>query len=142
MKYHHALMLSCTLFSLPGWAVTLINSDEAKAPPAAYVPATRGIFRGPGVKVSSPDTSMAVPRTFDLRVVFEPRGESRIDPAATRMVYLKATPVDLLPRVKASASGLTLEGAEVPPGEHFIQISVQDSEGRVTNSLLHLNVVK
>lgn len=142
MKCIHALMLSCAVLSLPVRAVTLINSDEAKYPSTSVMPATRGIFRGPGIKLASPDTSVAVPSTFNLRVVFEPRGDARIDPAATRMVYLKATPVDLLPRVKASETGITLEGAEVPPGEHFIQISVQDSEGRVTNSVLHLNVVK
>lgn len=142
MKHIHVLMLSCALLSLPVRAVTLINSDEAKSPSATFIPATRGIFRGPGIKLASPDTSAAVPSTFNLRVLFEPRGDTRIDPAATKMVYLKATPVDLLPRVKSSASGIILEGAEVPPGEHFIQISVQDSEGRVTNSVLHLNVVK
>ena len=52
--------------------------------------------------------------------------------------------MDLLPRVKAglSAGGIELAGAEVPPGEHQIRVTVQDSEGRQSSTVLQLNVVK
>lgn len=47
-------------------------------------------------------------------------------------------------RVKAglSAGGIELAGAEVPPGEHQIRVTVQDSEGRQSSTVLQLNVVK
>lgn len=137
------LLVACFL-SAPAWSFTLIKNDEAKLPSASGVLATRGISRGPGVKVVTPDPAAAISSPFNLKIAFEPRGGARIDPAATRVTYLKATPVDLLPRVKSGLSeqGLVLEGAETPPGEHAIQISVQDSEGRVTNTVIQLNVVK
>lgn len=144
MKRMHLFFLAATLVSAPGWAFTLIKNDEAKQPPAGGVLATRGISRGPGVKVVSPDPSASVTSPFNLKVVFEPRGGAKIDTSAVKVTYLRATPVDLLPRVKAGLTeqGLALEGAETPPGEHQIQISVQDSEGRVTNTVVQLNVVK
>ncbi len=126
-------------------AVTLIKSDEAKLPAATGVLTNRGISRGPGVKIVSPDLAQnSVTSPFDLRINFESRGGVKIDPAATKVLYLKSKPVDLLPRIQPalSESGINLQQAEVPPGEHTIQITVQDVDGRVTNTFLQLNVVK
>lgn len=144
MKQLRILALAATLASAPAWAFTLIKSDEAKLPPAGNLLATRGISRGPGVRLPAAEQTTGISSPFSLKVAFEPRGGVKIDPAATTVTYLKASPVDLLPRVKSGLSeqGLTLEGAEAPPGEHAIQISVRDSEGRVTHAVLLLHVVK
>lgn len=131
------------LISFSAQAFTLIKADEAKLPAAAGALNTRGITRGPAIKVLTPDLA-ALSSPFELKLAFEARGGAKIDPAATKVTYLKATPVDLLPRVKSglSETGLVLPGAETPPGEHQIQISVQDSEGRTTQTVITLNVVK
>ena len=144
MKSFHTILLSAALLSTPSWAFTLIKNDEAKLPPAAGALATRGISRGPGIKVVTPDVGGQVSSPFNLKVVFEPRGGAKIDVAATKVTYLKATPVDLGPRIKPGLSeqGISLDGAEVPPGDHAIQLSVQDSEGRVTNTVIQFSVVK
>lgn len=137
-------LLAAALASPAAFSVTLIKADEAKLPAASGVLATRGISRGPGVKLLSPEPAATVASPFSLKIAFEPRGGAKIDPAATRITYLKATPIDLLPRVRPGLSeqGIVMENAEVPPGEHAIQISVQDSEGRVTNTVIQLNVAK
>jgi len=135
--------LAGLLFALSAEAVTLIKADEAKLPAGAGVLATRGITRGPAIKVLTPDlANLSSP--FDLKVAFEARGGAKIDPAATKVIYLKAKPVDLLPRVKTglSENGLDLPGAETPPGEHQIQIIVQDTEGRSSQVVMTLNVLK
>lgn len=140
-----ATMALLGLISGPAAAVTLIKDEEARLPAPAGGLVTRGITRGPGVKMLSPDPAAgAVKSPFNLKVSFEPRGGARIDPASVSVTYLKATPVDLLPRVKAglSAGGIELAGAEVPPGEHQIRVTVQDSEGRQSSTVLQLNVVK
>lgn len=140
-----ATMALLGLLSGPAAAVTLIKDEEARLPAAAGGLVTRGITRGPGVKMLSPDPAAGpVKSPFNLKVSFEPRGGARIDPASVSVTYLKATSVDLLPRVKAglSAGGIELAGAEVPPGEHQIRVTVQDSEGRQSSTVLQLNVVK
>lgn len=140
-----ATMALLGLLSGPAAAVTLIKDEEARLPAAAGALVTRGITRGPGVKMLSPDPAAGpVKSPFNLKVSFEPRGGARINPASVSVTYLKATPVDLLPRVKTglSAGGIELAGAEVPPGEHQIRVTVQDSEGRQSSTVLQLNVVK
>ena len=124
-------------------AEILIKESEAKLPPAPVTaPATRAITRGPGIRVVSPEGAVVSP--FPLRVVFEPRGGAKIDLSSVRMTYLRTPNVELVDRVRGGLSekGIDLATAEVPPGEHQIRLTVQDSEGRQTSTLLNLNVVK
>jgi hypothetical protein len=60
------------------------------------------------------------------------------------LTYLRSPSVDLTERVKAGLSekGIDLKVAEVPPGEHQIRVSVQDSDGRQSNVVLNLNVTR
>jgi len=133
------------VLSFEATAATLINDSEAKLPAPAKVVATRAITRGPGIKVVSPDVSAEkVASPFPLRIAFEPRGGSKIDLSSVKLTYLKTPSVELLDRVKGGLSekGIELASAEVPPGEHQIRVTIQDSEGRQTSTILNLNVVK
>ena len=126
-------------------AFKLIKDEEARLPAAHPAPASRGITRGPGIKLMAPDAAAgSVKSPFNLKLAFEPRGGAKIDPASVKVSYLKATPVDLLDRVKGGLSeeGIELSGAEAPAGEHPIQVSVQDSEGRKTTAVFKLSVTK
>jgi hypothetical protein len=57
---------------------------------------------------------------------------------------MKSPIVDLTPRMKGaiSVNGIDFTKAEVPPGAHAIKITVKDTEGRETNSVLNLSVSK
>jgi hypothetical protein len=139
------LALGLLSASLSCHAVKLIKDEEARLPAANPAPSTRGITRGPGIRLLAPDAAAgAVKSPFNLKLAFEPRGGAKIDPASVKMTYLKATPVDLLDRVRTglSAGGIELAGAEAPPGEHPIQVTVQDSEGRKTTTVITLSVAK
>lgn len=133
------------LLSLNLPAVELITAKEAQLPPASGALNTRGIARGPGIKVLSPDPAAAEIRSpFDLKIQFESRGGKKIDPATVKLTYMKATAVDLTPRLAGgiNESGIDLSKAQVPPGEHAVKITVKDTEGRETNTLLNLIVAK
>jgi len=133
------LSLSCVVCAAP-----LISAQEAALPAASGTLATRGISRGPGVKLASPEADTPTAAPFDLKVNFEARGDAKIDPNSVKVTYMKSPPVDLTPRLKKSisASGIDLNKAEVPPGTHTIRVSVKDSEGRETNSVMNLVVAK
>lgn len=107
----------------------LVTADEAKLPVLAATPGTRAITRGPGVKLATPES---VSGTFPLKVVFAPRGGSKIDPASVKVEYLRGSGVDLTARLKASIKpeGIEVASAQVPAGEHAFRVSVRDSEGR------------
>lgn len=126
-------------------AVQLITPKEAQQAAASGALNTRGIARGPGIRVTSPDPAAAdVKSPFDLKVQFESRGGNKIDPAAVKVTYLKANAVDLTPRLKGAINetGIDLSKAEVPPGEHAIKITVKDVDGRESSAVLNLNVSK
>lgn len=128
----------------PLLAVPLISAKEAALPPAAGALATRGISRGPAVKLISPEADTLVQSPFDFRVNLEARGGEKIDPNSIKVVYMKSPFVDLTPRLKSSitASGIQLSKAEVPPGTHTIRITAKDTEGRETNSVVTIVVTK
>ncbi|MFY9317060.1 MAG: hypothetical protein WAO95_16075 [Burkholderiales bacterium] len=120
-------------------ALQLISADEAKQPAAASKPASRAITRGPGVKLASPES---VSGNFAFKVAFEPRGESKIDPATVKVEYLKGSGVDLTERLKPSVkpTGIEVAAATAPAGEHPIRVTVRDSEGRLGTAEFKLTV--
>lgn len=125
--------------------VQLITADEAKLPNATGLLASRGITRGPAVKIVSPDPSVKdLKGLFDLKIAFEARGGAKIDPASVKLTYLKSPNVELTERVKAGikAEGIDVSKVSVPPGEHQIRVTVKDDEGRQTSTVLSLNVAK
>lgn len=142
------LVIFAFLLSANVSAVQLITESEANLPPAAdgavKAATKRGITRAPGIRLVSPDTSVTVKSPFNLKLVFEPRGGSTIDPASVKVSYIRSPSVDLLSRVKPglSAGGIELRAAEAPVGEHQIQVTLQDSEGRETSSVIILKVDK
>ena len=125
-------------------AAPLITEKEASLPGTKGELKTRGIARGPGIKVISPDPTSAVKGSFDLKVNFESRGGNKIDPASVRVTYLKSPVVDLTPRLKGAISenGIDFAKAEVPAGEHSLRITVKDAEGRESNSTITINAQK
>lgn len=143
LKFFTKIALSI-LFSLETvYAAPLITVKEAALPPATKV-VTRGISRGPSIKFITPTAGSTVSSPFDLRIIFEPRGDSKVDVNSVKVTYLKFPYVDLTPRLKTAitASGINFQNAEVPGGEHAVKISVQDSEGRETNTEFNLIVAK
>jgi len=145
MKLSHILLVTSLLASSQ-WSVAaaLISAKEAALPPAAGALATRGISRGPAIKLASPEADTPVAAPFDFKVNFEPRGDAKIDPSSVKVVYMKSPFVDLTPRLKSaiSANGIDFAKADVPPGTHTIRVTVKDTEGRETNSVLNLVVNK
>jgi len=125
-------------------AAPLINAKEAALPAASGTLATRGISRGPSVKLISPEADTPLSSPIDFKVNFEARGEGKIDPASVKVVYMKSPFVDLTPRLKGaiSAQGIDFAKADVPPGVHTIRVTAKDTDGRETNTVFTLVVNK
>ncbi len=139
------IFFGLTLFiSSSVYAAPLISAKEAALPAATGTLETRGISRGPAVKLESPEVDLPITSPFDLKVAFEARGESKIDVSTAKVIYLKSPFVDLTPRLKnaITATGIDFSKAEVPPGTHSIRVTIKDTDGRETNSVLTLIVKK
>lgn len=144
MKFRHIAVAGLTFvaFSLANLSVAapLITAKEAKLPDAAGSLNTRGISRGPGIKVISPEPGSQNKGPFEFKVDFEPRGGASIDQSSVKVTYMKSPTVDLTSRVKGSITdmGIDLKNAEIPPGEHQVKISVKDSDGREASTITTL----
>jgi len=140
------ILIAVLLFSASPFALSasLISAKEAALPAASGVLATRGISRGPSVKLTSPEADTPVLAPFNFKVNFEARGDSKIDLSSVKVTYMKSPFIDLTPRLKnaISINGIDFANADVPPGTHAIRISVKDSDGRETNSVLTILVSK
>jgi len=125
-------------------AAPLVTAQEAALPPASGTLATRGISRGPAVKLNSPEADTPIQSPFDLKFTFEARGESKIDPSSVKVVYMKTPIVDLTPRLKnaITPTGIDFQKADLPVGTHVLKVTVKDTEGRETNSIINLVINK
>lgn len=79
-----------------------------------------------------------------FKVKFLAHGGTAIDPAATRVTYLKDPLVDLTPRLRKylRPTGIEMPDAEIPPGQHVIMVELADSSGHRGISILTLVVDK
>ncbi len=119
--------------------IQLITDQEAKLP-AAPQATYRGVTRGPGVKLVSP--ASVTEGAFPLKVTFEARGGSKIDPSSVQVTYLKNPSVDITSRVRSGIrpDGIDLAAVTAPGGDHPIRISVKDDEGRQGSLIINLSV--
>lgn len=126
------------------FAAELITAKEARLPDAGGSLATRGISRGPGIKVICPTPGIASVAPFEFKLEFSPRSGAPIDPSSVKVVYMKSPMVDLTPRVRSviTSDGIDYKDAQVPPGDHQLKVSVMDTEGREGIALINLSVVK
>ena len=139
-----AIFAALIVFTSSAYSAPLITNQEAALPAATGTLTTRGISRGPAVKLSSPIPDVPVSSPFDLKVLFEARGDGKIDPNSVKVVYMKSPFVDLTPRLKSAITptGINFSKAEVPPGTHTIRVTVKDLDGRETNQVMTIVVTK
>jgi hypothetical protein len=123
--------------------VVLITPDEAQLPTPKGVYAPRAITRGPRIELSEQDNG-ELRSPLRLQLKFKGFGGAGINLDSLHVTYLKQPNVDLTSRVRpyAQATGIEIPDAEAPPGQHFVRVEIQDSEGRRTVTTFLLNVAK
>ena len=147
-RWVFAVVLSAGLMAgwgavAPAAADVLISEAEAKLPPSPDAGMTmRGLTRGPGIEQLSPDPDRSASAPFPLKVKFLARNNVAVDPASVKLVYLKASPVDLTDRIKRylTPEGITMNSAEVPPGTHLMRIELKDANGRSSTATIKVTV--
>lgn len=128
----------------PGFAATvIITEEEGKLPPPKEMPAPsdRGVTRGPKIELDADDKAV-LRAPLHLKLKFRTFGGSAIDLGTFQASYIKEPAVDLTTRLKpfAQQTGIDIPDAQLPPGEHFIQVSIKDSDGRAVTKVFKLKV--
>jgi hypothetical protein len=124
-------------------ATIIITEDEAKLPPPKQMPAPsdRGITRGPKIELDGEDKAV-LRAPLHLKLKFKTYGGSAIDLGAFQATYIKEPAVDLTARLKpfTQAEGIDIPDAQLPPGEHYIQFGIKDSDGRTVAKVFKLKI--
>jgi hypothetical protein len=117
----------------------------AAAPPeirTRQMPVTRGA--APGIRVVSPSANgEAVAAPVRIELAFKPAPGTRIVPSSFRVLYglLK---IDLTERLRKHATvtetGVVVEQAQVPQGQHRLILQVADDQGNTAEQELRLRV--
>lgn len=118
---------------------------EADAPPEIrprQAPATRGPM--PAIRVVAPTAQTAtVPAPVRIELAFQAAPGTRIVPSSFRVLYglLK---IDLTDRLKKVAtvneSGVVVDQAQVPEGQHRLILQVTDDQGNTAEQELRIRV--
>jgi hypothetical protein len=117
--------------------VQLVTADEASRPDQQIL-STRGISRGPAIKlISNPSVDA---KSFLFKIAMEPKGGAKLDNQSFKIEYLKNPPVELTERLKFAFAGnqLAIPVASIPKGMHAFKISVKDTDGRESQSVISL----
>ena len=124
-------------------ATVIITEEEGKLPPPKQMPppSDRGITRGPKIELDA-DDKVVLRAPLHLKLKFRTFGGSAIDLGALQVIYIKEPAVDLTTRLRpfAQQSGIDIPDAQLPPGEHFIQLGIKDSDGRAVTKIFKLKV--
>jgi hypothetical protein len=117
--------------------VQLVTTDEANRPDQ-QIPSTRAISRGPAIKLIS--NAAVDSKAFLFKIAMEPKGGSKLDTHSFKIEYLKNPPVELTERLKFAFTGnqLTIPAASIPKGLHAFKVSVKDTDGRESHSVISL----
>lgn len=129
--------------AVPQGMMWLVTDREAALPVPADATGSRAVTRGPAIRYVAPqDNAVTAREPFWLRLEFQARGGSRIDPAATRVMLLRGPGLDLTQRVQPylSATGLDIAEALAPPGRFALRVEVTDDQGRQSSATLQVNV--
>ena len=121
----------------------IVTEEEAKLPPPKEMPPPdRGITRGPKIELVEDDKA-ALHTPIHLKLKFKTFGGSAIDLSAFQATYIKNPTVDITSRIKpfVQPTGIDIPDAELPPGEHFIQFGIKDSDGRSVSKIIKLKIL-
>lgn len=139
----HALMLPSAALAGPAMIVT---PDEAAASDAAgglVTPRLAPSRMAPRIEFVAPDIGrpVSVPTSIELRFFTEPPAELKPD---TFKVLYGAFRIDITQRLtgvaRVTKDGISVREATLPIGKHQLLLSVTDSLGRESQSLVVLTV--
>jgi hypothetical protein len=98
----------------------------------------------PIISIEEPNTTTPIRSPVRIRVTFQPASNAKIDVNSFRVRY-GSLGIDITRRILAharpTASGVTVNDAELPRGRHRVTIQIADNLGRVGIKSLEFTVV-
>lgn len=124
-----------------GWLVT---PEEAAQPKARALIPTKSDPGGPRVTVRRPGIAVEIKPPVTIDIAFEPQDGARVDLGSLKVTYMSLFDVDITERLQPylNPTGIHAEDADIPPGQHTIEIAIRDAAGRRSVERLSFRVLE
>jgi hypothetical protein len=98
--------------------------------------------RGPEIQVVSPPDGAVLRSPIAVEIRFTPTADSHIDRESLRVTVEKLWTMDITDRVRPYLKGneISIVAADIPKGQHTINISIADEDGRSSSRTLNVAV--
>ena len=112
--------------------------------PASFAVIETDRATGPQIKVVEPPPEGEYKAPIRLVINFIPREGTQVDLKTFRLEYLKLFSIDITGRVAGylAPSGIKVEKADLPPGEHKLRLTLKDTEGGITQQVYSVKIAK
>ena len=124
----------------PAEAMSFKGEDGFNEPPALRA---RALVPQIDIIKPEPVADLKVKAPFAIAVLFKGQSDAAIDPSTFKVMY-GALKFDITSRitkfVKVTATGFSLDNAQIPPGKHRLTMQVQDEKQRVAERELRVEV--
>lgn len=123
--------------------VQLVTDEEANLGPFQGGKKSLATERGPVIEIYSPAADQVYRKPFPIDVEFKPSPDGHppvMD--SLKLTYQKYWGVDITDRVKPYIKGnkIAVPDADLPNGEHSIEIAIEDSQGNESTKVFRLEV--
>lgn len=117
----------------------LLTPQEAAQPKTRTLVTAKSDPGGPKVVIQHPAIAAKVKSPVSIDVLFEAQGGRQLDMKSLKVTYISLFDIDITDRLAdyLTTTGIHADDAELPPGEHTIEILIKDQAGR--RSVEHLN---
>ncbi|TAN59353.1 MAG: hypothetical protein EPN20_15225 [Magnetospirillum sp.] len=124
----------------------LVTPEEAshKAPATRTILAGKSDPGGPRLVIRSPGDIKEIRSPVTIDVAFTPQDGTTVDLSSLKVTYIAFVDIDITRRLAPylGISGIHADAAELPPGEHDIEISIRDNKGRRSAERLSFKVIE
>jgi hypothetical protein len=140
-------VLAPTAALAAGEPVILLTPEEgamADIPPSGLIDIMAGFDTGPGIQVLQPDVGGNPLRPpITILVKFSPAPDRPVDLFSLKVECLKIINIDITKRVVpfATKTGINVENAAFPPGEHRLRITLGDTSGGITQKVFYVKIL-
>lgn len=142
------LTLLCTILNSAearDGIVVLITKKEAAQPDqkTGGMKMSRTIehSEGPFVEFLKPTDGAVVPEPVAIHITFK-QNQAPVDINSLEVTYLKLFSIDITDRIKpyVTPTGIKIDKAELPTGEHRVKFSIKDTANNLTERTLSVEI--
>ena len=142
-----ALAFTVLAVQVQGWAFTLISAEEARVygvdSGSVLMPLSVPTNALPAIEVINPQILAGpVPSPVSIELSFK-TDDAAVDISSFRALYggLRLNITDrIMAKARVTPTGLRIENAEIPAGNHRLFLSISDSKGRRSDRELRFKV--